>query len=193
MRIGWILPVTGAIISTALSTANGYGQRFAGRHRGTSAMEPCVVVMSSSHKANLKQIFSTEKQSLQTDRQNVASAKQVLVSAILSGSKDVSSQESSLASAQQQLQKDEDSTAEQVCSQLSSTQLSAAQTLFNNMTTLRANTRQQSKSYLQQAKAIVGDSQSQTGERVIPADRIPSLSETGHWNFLTSGPAVHFN
>jgi hypothetical protein len=101
---------------------------------------------------------------LKTDRQNVASAKQALVSAILSGSKDVSSQESGLATAQQQLQKDEDSTAEQVCGQLSSTQLSAAQTLFNNMTTLHANTRAQAKTYFQQAQAAAGNSQSQTEE-----------------------------
>jgi len=76
----------------------------------------------------------------------------------------VSSQESGLASAQQQLQKDEDSMAQQVCSQLSSTQLNAAQTLFKNMTALHANMRQQAKTYLQQAKTAAGNSQSQTGE-----------------------------
>ena len=119
--------------------------------------------MSSSQKAKLRQIFSSEKQPVEADRQNVVSAKRALVSAILSGSKDVSLQESGLANAQQ-LQKDEDSVTEQVYSQLSSAQLSAVQTLFNNITALHANMRQQAKTYLQQAKTAAGDSQSQAGE-----------------------------
>jgi len=165
MKNGLIFPARALVIlSSALLAGNGYAQAFHGHHHGMSAMGPCIAVMSSSQKANLKQTFSTGRQTLQTDRQNVASAKQALVSAILSGSKDVSSQESALASAQQQLQKDQDSAAQQVCSQLSSTQLSAAQTLFNNMTALRASTRQQAKTYLQQAKAAAGDSQTQTAE-----------------------------
>jgi len=165
MKNGLIFPVTAVVIfAGALFAGYGYAQGFGGHHHGMSAMGSCIAVMSSSQKANLKQTFSTQRQTLQTDRQNVASAKQTLVSAILSGSKDVSSQESGLASAQQQLQKDEDSMAEQVCSQLGSTQLSAAQTLFNNLTTLHANTRQQAKSYFQQAQAATGNSQSQTEE-----------------------------
>jgi hypothetical protein len=122
--------------------------------------------MSSSQKADLKQTFSTEKQSLKSERQNVVSAKQELTLAILSGSKDVSSLESGLATAQQQLQKDEDSAAAQVCGQLSSAQLSAAKTLFNNLTTLHTNTRQQEKTYFQQAKSAAGNStsESQTSE-----------------------------
>jgi hypothetical protein len=164
MRIGLMIPITAAIISAPLVAANGYTQGFAGHQHGMSAARPCIAVMPSSQKANLKQIFSSERQTLKTDRQNVVSAKQTLTSAILSSSKDVSSQESGLASAQEQLQKDEDATAEQVCSQLSSTQLSAAQSLFNNMTSLRANTRQQARTYFQQAQAAAGNSQSQTSD-----------------------------
>jgi Heavy-metal resistance len=165
MKKGSILHITALIIlSSALLTANAYAFGHGGHHRGMSAMRPCIAVMSSSQRANLRQTFSTQKQTMETDHQNVSSAKQALVSAILSGSKDVSSQESALASAQQQLQKDEDSTAEQVCSQLSSTQLSAAQTLFNNMTTLHANMRAQAKAYFQQAQAAAGNSQRQTSE-----------------------------
>jgi hypothetical protein len=117
--------------------------------------------MTSTQKANLKQTFSNEKATLMSDRQNVGSARAALASAILSGSKDVSSQESALASAQQQLQKDEDATAAQVCGQLSSTQLSAAQTLFSHLTTLRTNARQQPQSYIQQAQAAAGSGQNQ--------------------------------
>jgi hypothetical protein len=164
MKNGSILPVMAVvIISCALLAENANAQGFRGHHHGNSAVGPCIAVMSSSQRANLKATFSSEKQTLQTDHQNVASAKQALVSAILSGSKDVSSQESALASAQQQLQKDSDSVAEQVCGQLSSTQLSAAQTLFNNLTTLHQNSRAQAKTYFQQAQAAAGNS-SQTSE-----------------------------
>jgi hypothetical protein len=160
-----MLPVAATIVvGTAILAANSYAQGFHGHHHGMSAVGPCIAVMSSSQKASLKQTFSAERQTLETDRQNVATAKQALVTAILSGSKDVSSQESALATAQQQLQKDTDSTAEQVCGQLSSTQLSAAQTLFNNLTTLHANTRAQAKTYFQQAQAAAGNSPSQTSE-----------------------------
>ena len=148
------------VIGTALLASNGYAQGFGGHHRGGSATRTCIAVMSSSQKANLKQIFSTQKQTLMTDHQNVKSAKNALTTAILSGSKDVSSQESALASAQQQLQKDSDATAAQICGQLSSTQLSAAQTLFTNMSTLRANTHQQAMSYFQQAQTAAGNSSS---------------------------------
>jgi hypothetical protein len=166
MRSRLILQGAAVVVAGVSFAANGYAQGFAGHHHGNSAIRPCIAVMSSSQKADLKQIFSAEKQTLKTDRQNVVSAKQALTSAILSGSKDVSSQESALASAQQQLQKDQDSAAEQVCGQLSSTQLSAAQTLFNNLTTLHTNTRQQAKTYFEQAKSAAGTStsQSQTSE-----------------------------
>jgi hypothetical protein len=165
MKNGLILPVTAAfIVSSALLAGIGYAEGFHGHHHGTSATGLCIAVMSSSQKANLKQTFGTDRETWKNDRQNVATAKQALVSAILSGSKDVGSQESALATAQQQLQKDTDSKAQQVCGQLSSTQLSAAKTLFSNLTTLHANMRAESKSYFQQAKAASGDSQSQTSE-----------------------------
>ena len=166
MKNGLIVPVTAlVIISSALFAGNGYAFGPGGHHHGASAIGPCIAVMSASQKANLKQTFSNEKQTLQTDRQNVASAKQALVTAILSpGNQGLSTQESNLATAQQQLQKDEDTTAQQVCGQLSSTQLSAALTLFNNLTTLHANTRQQAKAFFQQAQAAAGNTQSQSAE-----------------------------
>jgi preprotein translocase subunit SecF len=165
MKNGLIFPVTAGIALTCMLLAgNSYAFGFGGHHRGMSAAGTCMAVMSSSQRANLKQTFSTTRQTLQTDRQNVSSAKQTLALAILSGNKDVSTQENGLTTAQQQLQKDQDSAAQQVCSQLSSTQLNAAQTLFNNMTALHASTRQQAKTYFQQAQAAAGNSQSETAE-----------------------------
>ena len=160
MRSRLILQGAAVVTAGVFFATSGYAQGFAGHHHGNSAMRTCIGVMSSSQKADLKQ------QSLKSERQNVVSAKQELTLAILSGSKDVSSLESGLATAQQQLQKDEDSAAAQVCGQLSSAQLSAAKTLFNNLTTLHTNTRQQEKTYFQQAKSAAGNStsESQTSE-----------------------------
>jgi hypothetical protein len=70
-------------------------------------------------------------------------------------------QETALSNARQQLQKDQDSTASQICGQLNSTQLSAAQTLFNNLWTLRENTHQQARSYFQAARAAAGNGSSE--------------------------------
>src|SRR6201987_3231373 len=101
MKNGSILPVTALIIlSGALLTGNAYAFGPGGHHREMSAMGPCIAVMSSSQRANLKQTLSAQKQNLEADHHNVSSAKQALVSAILAGSKEVSSQESALASAQ---------------------------------------------------------------------------------------------
>jgi preprotein translocase subunit SecF len=122
MKNGVVLPLVAVIIiSSALLAGNVYTFGSHGHHRGMSAMGPCIGVMSSSQKANLKQTLSSGRQTLKNDHQTVASAKQALVSAILSGNTNVSSQESALATAQQQMQKDEDSAAQQVCGQLSST------------------------------------------------------------------------
>lgn len=157
-----IVSSAAALAGTFLLAASPSAFAFGGHHRGggMSAMRSCIAVMSTSQRANLKQTFSGEKQTWMTDHQNVSAAKKALANAILSGSKDVSSQEAALASAQQQLQKDQDATAAQVCSQLSSTQLSAAQTLFSNVSTLRANEHQQMHTYFEQAQSAAGNSQS---------------------------------
>jgi hypothetical protein len=94
---------------------------------------------------------------METDRQSLMTARNALTSAILSGSKDVSSQESALSTAQAAVQKDRDAMAAQVCGQLSSTQLTAAQTLNTNMTNLRASTHSQAQSYYQTAQAAAGE------------------------------------
>ena len=162
MKNGLVLPLVAVIISSSAPLiGNAYAFGF-GHHREMSAAGPCIAVMNSSQRANFKQTFGTERQALQNDRQNVATAKQTLMSAILSNTKDLTTQESGLAAAQQQLQKDEDSAAQQVCSQLSSTQMTAALTLFNNLTTLHTNMRQQARTYFQQAQAAAG-SQGQPG------------------------------
>jgi len=149
---GYILAATLAI-GTGLLASAAHAEGFHGQHRGGGAMGSCIAVMNSTQKANLKTTFSGQKQTLQTDRQNVMSARTALSSAILSGTKDVSSQESTLASAQAQLQKDEDALAAQVCGQLNSTQLGAAQTLNTNLTNLHTSSHATAKGYFQAAQA----------------------------------------
>lgn len=147
----YVLAATLAI-GTGLIASAAHAQSFHGHHRG-GAMGSCIAVMNSTQKGNLKSTFSSQKSTLQTDRQNVMSARQALTTAILSNPSGVSGAESSLATAQAQFQKDKDALAASVCGQLSSTQLTAAQTLNTNMTNLHASTRQQAQSYFQAAQA----------------------------------------
>jgi Spy/CpxP family protein refolding chaperone len=102
----------GLIALGAGSYAHAFGRMHGGMHRGTAIM-PCVAVMTTAQKAKLKTVFGTQKTALRSDWQNVASARKALAAAILSGSKDVSSQEAALNTAQQQLVKDKDALAMQ--------------------------------------------------------------------------------
>ena len=91
-----------------------------------------------------------------TDRQNVHQAKTALTQAILSGSQDLSSQEEALSAAQQQMLKDRDAFALQVCSQLTPSQLSAAQTMYKKLTALHQSSRAQERQIFQDARAAAG-------------------------------------
>jgi Heavy-metal resistance len=153
----YVLAATLAI-STGLLASAAHAQGFHG-HRGGGAIGSCIAVMNSTQKASLKATFSGQKQTLQTDRQNVMSARSALTQAILAGgsnSSAISTAEGNLATAQGQMQKDRDALATQVCTGLSATQLTAAQTLNTNMTNLHASTHQQAQSYFQAAQAAGG-------------------------------------
>jgi len=147
--------VAALAIGTGFVASAAHAQSFHGHHHG-GAMGSCMAVMNSTQKGSLKATFSGQKSALQTDRQNVMAARTALTTAILSGgsnSSAVSTAEGNLATAQAQLQKDEDALAVQVCGGLSATQLTAAQTLNTNMTNLHASTRQQAQGYFQAAQA----------------------------------------
>jgi hypothetical protein len=152
----YVLVATLALGTSLLAAVGAQAAGFHG-HRGGGAMGSCIAVMNSTQKANLKTTFSGDKQTMETDRQNLMSARNGLTSAILSGSKDLSTQETALATAQAQVQKDRDALATQVCSQLSAGQLTAAQTLNTNMTNLRASTHSQAQGYYQTAQAAAGE------------------------------------
>jgi hypothetical protein len=152
----YVLVATLALSTSLFAVVGAQAAGFHGHHGG-GAIGSCIAVMNSTQKSGLKNTFSSEKQTMQTDRQSLTTARNALTSAILSGSKDVSSQESALASAQATVQKDRDAMATQVCGQLTSTQLTAAQTLNTNMTNLRASTHSQAQSYYQTAQAAAGE------------------------------------
>jgi hypothetical protein len=154
--------VAAAVAGAGLLSLAGYASAYGGHgfhHHGGSAVSSCVAVMSPARKENLKGIFSGQRNTLKTDFENVATAQKALSAAILSGNKDLSTQETALANARQQLQKDRDAAAMQVCGELNSTQLSAAHTLFNNLSALHESTHQQARSYIESAKTAAGQAE----------------------------------
>jgi hypothetical protein len=143
----------------AATDAHAFGTHGGMHHSG--AIMPCVAVMTQAQKANLKTVFGSQKATLRSDWQNVASVRKALTTAILSGSKDVSKEETALNTARQQLVKDKDALAMQVCGQLSPSQLQAASTLFTNLSNLHESTHSQARQYFRQAKAAAGASTGQ--------------------------------
>jgi hypothetical protein len=138
---------------TALLAPAAFAHGFRHHRGGASAMMPCMVVATPEQKANLKQLFTSHKQTLMTDHQKLRSTRQTLNEAILSGSKDLTSQEEAVAKAQQRLQHDRDALAAQFCGQLSQKQRSAAQTLYKNLSELRAKSHQEARSYFAAARS----------------------------------------
>ena len=137
---------------TALLAPAAFAHGFPHPRGGASAMMPCMVVATPQQKARLRQLFVSRKRTLITDHQNLRSARQALNEAILSGSKNVTSQEAAVGKAQQQLLHDHDALATQFCGQLSKRQLGAAQTLYKNLSQLRAETHQRARSYFAAAR-----------------------------------------
>jgi hypothetical protein len=135
----------------AAAYAHAFGPMHAGMHRNGPIM-PCVAVMTKAQRADLRTVLAGQKATLRSDFQKVAAANNALTTAILSGSKDVSSQEAALNTARQQLLKDRDALAMKVCGQLSSSQLQAAGTLFTKLSSLHQSTHAQARQYFQEAK-----------------------------------------
>jgi Spy/CpxP family protein refolding chaperone len=136
----------------AAAYAHAFGPMHAGMHRNGPIM-PCVAVMTKAQRADLKTVFHSQMGTLRSDREKAMTANNALTAAILSGSKDVSSQEAALNTARQQLLKDRDAMAMKVCGQLSSSQLSAASTLSTKLSNLHQSTHTQAHQYFKEAKA----------------------------------------
>lgn len=127
-------------------------------HRHASAMMPCMVVAHPQQKAKLRQLFMKSKKTFMADHRKLMTAKKELNEAILSGDKNVTSQEEAVAKAHQQLLHDRDAVAIEFCGQLSPKQRTAAQKLYSNLASLREQTHKKARSYCKEAKAAAGTS-----------------------------------
>jgi phosphoenolpyruvate-protein kinase (PTS system EI component) len=142
-------PFIATITGAAILALAGYAQAFPGHggHHGSAALAACLAAAPKSVKTSL---WSTIKSSsLHTDRQAVETARQNLAQSILAKSSSLSADESALSAAQLKVIQDEDALAQNVCGQLSPTQLSAASALYTNL----QNNHQTVKGYFQAAHA----------------------------------------
>ena len=157
-----LLPIVGVLTGAGILTVAVYAQAFSGHrgHHGSPALMACLAAAPQSVKANPKSTFSNYN--LQGDRQNVQAAKQSLAQQIFANATasitggtptPLTQLEGNLSAAQLKLMQDQDAIAQSVCSQLDSTQISAASTLYNN---LLAN-RQTVRGYFQTAHSAANE------------------------------------
>jgi hypothetical protein len=110
-------------------------------------------------------LWSTLKgSSLHTDMQAVETAKNNLAQQILAKNTSLTQYETALSQAQLKAIQDEDAVAQNVCGQLSSTQLAAASTLYSNL----QNNRQTVRGYFEAAHQASGDAGSQSSDEAAP-------------------------
>jgi len=122
-----------------------------GHHHGSAALMACMAAAPKSVKQSLWP--SIKSSSLQTDRETLRTAQQNLSEQILAKNTSLSSYETAVSQAQLKLLQDDDALAQNVCGQLSATQLSAASTLYTNLQT----NRQTMKGYFATARQASGD------------------------------------
>jgi hypothetical protein len=146
----FIAAATGAAALTLAAYAQAY-YGHGGHHHGSSALSACLAAAPQSVKENLGSTFKNS--SLRADRQAVGTARQNLAQQILAKNTNVSEYETALSQAQLKVIQDQDAIAQNVCGQLSATQLTAANTLYTNL----QNNRQTMRGYFQAAHQAAGD------------------------------------
>lgn len=119
----------------------GYAYAFPGHwgHHHADALAACVVAAPQSVKTNLWSTFKSSP--LRTDREAVWTAKDNLNKAILAKTTPLTPYENALSSARLKMLQDKDALAQNVCGQLSQTQLTAASTLYTNLQSNRQTVR----------------------------------------------------
>jgi len=150
-------PFIAALTGATLLTLAAYAQAFGGgggHHHGSPALMACMSAAPKSVKANLRSTFKNS--SMRTDRQAVMTAKQNLAQQILAKNTSLTEYETALSQAQLKVIQDEDAVAQNVCGQLSTSQLAAASTLYGN---LQSN-RQAMHGYFAAAHQASGDQSS---------------------------------
>ena len=154
----FIATIAGAAIIALAASAQAFAGH-GGHHHGSPALAACMAVAPQSTKANLHSTFKGS--SLWTDKQAVQTAKNNLAQQILAKNISLGQYESALSQAQLKVIQDQDTIAEGVCGQLSSTQLAAASTLYTNL----QNNRQTIKGYFDTAHQASGDAASQSSDQ----------------------------
>jgi hypothetical protein len=138
----------------AIVTVAGYALAFSGHgghHRGSPAMAACMAAAPQSVKSNLRSTFKNS--SIKSDRAALSTARQSLAQQILAKNTSLTSYETAVSQAQLKVLQDEDAVAQNVCGQLSPTQLASATTLYTNL----QNARQTMHSYVAAAHQASGD------------------------------------
>ncbi|HKN00753.1 MAG TPA: hypothetical protein VJX23_09580 [Candidatus Binataceae bacterium] len=147
-------PFIAAAAGAAILSLAGYVQAFSGHgghHHGSPALAACLAVAPKSLKISLRSTFKSS--SLRSDQKAVWTAKQNLAQAILAPPTtpptSLTPLENELSAAQLTVIQDEDKIALSVCGQLTSSQLTAASTLYGQL----QNNRQTVRGYFQTAHA----------------------------------------
>ena len=157
----FIATIAGAAIIALAASAQAFSGH-GGHHHGSPALAACMAVAPQSTKANLRTTFKGS--SLWTDKQAVQTAKNNLAQQILAKNTSLTQYETALSQAQLKVIQDQDAVAQNVCGQLSSTQLAAASTLYTNL----QNNHQAVRSYFETAHQAAGDASSQSSDEAAP-------------------------
>jgi hypothetical protein len=162
----FIATLTGAaILGLAVSAQafSGHG----GHHHGSPALMACMTAAPASVKTNLRSTIKGS--SLRADRDALRTARINLAQQILAKNTSLGTYETALSQAQLKVIQDEDAIAQNVCGQLTASQLAAASTLFTNL----QSTKQTVHGYFQTAHQASGETSAQTssqGTDQLPAD-----------------------
>jgi hypothetical protein len=162
----FIATLTGAAILGLAVSAQAFGGH-GGHHHGSPALMACMTAAPQTVKANL---WSTIKgSSLHTDREAVKTAKDNLAQQIFAKNTSVGSYETALSQAQLKMTQDEDAIAQNVCGQLTASQLAAASTLYTNLQTNKQTVRGYFQTAHQASGAASGSTSSQGADQ-LPTD-----------------------
>ncbi len=145
-----VAAAAGATLLTIAAQAWAFGGG-GGHHHGSPALMACMAAAPKSVKANLRSTFKNS--SMRTDRQALMTAKENLTQQILAKNTSLTEYETAVSQAQLKVMQDEDAIAQNVCGQLSTSQLAAAATLHGN---LQSN-RQAMRGYFAAAHQASGD------------------------------------
>jgi hypothetical protein len=163
----YIATVSGAAILALAVSAQAFSGHGGGHRHGSPALAACMAATPKAARENLRTMF--EGSSLRADHEAVQTAKNSLAQQILAKNQSLGGYETALSQAQLKVIHDEDALAQNVCGQLTSTQLAAASTLYTNL----QNNHQTVRAYFEAAHQASGD----PGSSASGQSDSPSVSE----------------